>query len=155
MICRDVKQLLNHEVTRNNETMAEASRHAESCEECSQLLVLESLTTSLLSVPAADAEFEPSPFWFSKVKSRIQEMKEYGISSWEAAIMGLRGWIAAFGAVAMLLVALSLQWQLSGAAIHIDHEEELNAQASVEELIGGGAENDSPAIQIEEGRYEQ
>ena len=153
MICKDVKRQVKYGMPRNREAMAEARAHAETCASCSQFLALDNLTASLLSALAWDAEFEPSPFWLSKVKSRIQEMKEHGISSWEAAIMGLKGWIAAFGAAAMLLIALGLQWQVSNGSI--DHEEELNAQASVEELISGGPENDAPAKSSEENRYDQ
>jgi hypothetical protein len=153
MICKDVKRLLRYEIKRSREATIEAQAHAETCTSCGQLLALETLTASLLSAPAAGAEFEPSPFWLSKVKNRIQEMKEHSLSSWEAAIMGLKGWIAAFGAAAIVLMAIGLQWQLSNASV--DHEEELNAQASVEELISGDPESDVPVKSSEESRYDQ
>ncbi len=142
MNCKEVLQAIRfHNTGRLSEDVI---RHTESCFECRANLSDERVIHSLLSQQGM--EMEPSPFWMNRLKNRIHEMREQGVSSWEAAIVGLRGWITALGAVAILVIAVSLEWSrpnLSGSFARpdlVDHEAQDVDPNSVEELIGSASD---------------
>lgn len=97
---------------------------------------VERLAGEMIEVYAAriDAEAELAagrPFLAAKVRNRIREMREQNVSSWEAAVMAMRGWILALGAAAILFFFVSMQWQ-APASLRSDADE-INTS---EELIG-------------------
>jgi len=72
----------------------------------------------------------------NRIRSRIQEIREQRASSWEMAMGSMRGWLAAFAAVAVLLIAASIQWQSSPVTSDFDHDgDELTTQNPAEYLI--------------------
>ncbi|MDX2034674.1 MAG: hypothetical protein SF339_28620 [Blastocatellia bacterium] len=82
-----------------------------------------------------DAEAELAagqPFFAARVRNRIREMREQNVSSWEAAVMAMRGWILALCAAAILffLVGAQVIQQTTPATLETD---EINTS---EELIG-------------------
>ncbi len=94
------------------------------------------LAGRLISCYAArvDAEAEEAAgqaFFAARVRNRIREMREQNVSSWEVAVMALRGWIVALGAAAIIFFFVSTQWQASTTMD--DVADEINAS---EELIG-------------------
>jgi hypothetical protein len=149
MTCKEVTRVLKYYITASPDLLVKVEEHAAGCASCSEMLALDRLSTSLIRNYCAPARenVEPSPFWTTRLKARIQEMKEQGVSSWEAAIMGLKGVITAMGAVAIILFAVSLQWQLtntSDTVLRVDNEiEDAGQQQSLEELLTDASENGS------------
>lgn len=94
------------------------------------------LAGELIEVYAARIDAEAGaaagqPFLAARVRNRIREMREQNVSSWEAAVMAMRGWILALGAAAILFFFVSMQWQ-APASMGNDTDE-INTS---EELIG-------------------
>jgi hypothetical protein len=123
MNCKEAHQAIGfHHSGRMSEDIM---RHAETCRECRASLAAERVTVSLLSLQQA-SDMEPSPF-----------------CSWEAAIVGLRGWITALGAVAVLVIAVSVEWSrpsIPETYVRVDHETQDVDTNSVEELIGSASD---------------
>jgi hypothetical protein len=127
-------------------TLLAMRRHAASCDACGKLLAAEHLTDALVrAVAAADEReaIEPSPFWTSRMRRRIQEMRDQRVHSWEAHVMALHRWLAALGAAAVLLLGVSFQMRPVQIATQTNHEElpgieGASPQANVDELIGEG-----------------
>lgn len=94
----------------------EVTTHAERCEDCRQELAMQRLTSALLQAYTS-TEREPGehPDLMGRIRARIRELSEQGVGSWEAAILALRGWIFAFGAVAILLLTVSFQSKYTSA----------------------------------------
>jgi len=88
--------------------------HAEICSDCRKEIALARLTAALLKAysPAEKEIGEPADL-MARIRARIRELGEQGVGSWESAVLALRGWIFAFGAVAILLLSMSVQWKLS------------------------------------------
>jgi hypothetical protein len=76
-----------------------------------------------------------NPFLISKIRGRIQELREQRFGSWEIAVAAMRGWLVAFTTVAIILIAVSVQWQRQPSVITSDLDDELNAQNPAEYLI--------------------
>ncbi|MCI0663877.1 MAG: hypothetical protein L0220_22705 [Acidobacteria bacterium] len=74
-----------------------------------------------------------NPFLISKIRNRIQELREQRFGSWEMAVAAMRGWLLAFATVAIILITVSVQWQPS--TIMSDLDDELGAQNPAEYLI--------------------
>jgi hypothetical protein len=72
------------------------------------------------------------------IKARIRELSEQGINSWESAILALRGWVIAFGAAAVLLLAVSAQWHSSTPGASNDQDADLSTLSALnEDYISG------------------
>jgi len=83
----------------------------------------------------------------SKIKRRIQEIREQRSSSWEAAVEAMSGWLAAFAAAAIILVAGAIQWRPSVMTSDLD----LVTQSMDEHLISDvpnptGVSKDNPNV---------
>jgi hypothetical protein len=140
MTCKELSKLVDESALHNELARAAAERHAENCESCHQTLAVDRLAGLLIKnyyTPAAES-LEPSPYWSTRLMARIHEMKEQSVSSWEAAIMGLKGWITALAAVAVVLIAAMLQGQFGAPDPLItgyNDFEEVAQPNSPEELI--------------------
>jgi hypothetical protein len=82
-----------------------------------------------------------------KIKRRIQEIREQRSSSWETAVEVMSGWLAAFAAAAIILVAGAIQWRPSVMTSDLD----LGAQNMDEHLISDipsptGVSKDNPNV---------
>ncbi|MGH9841348.1 MAG: hypothetical protein ACREEM_21550 [Blastocatellia bacterium] len=152
MNCNELKRKIKFGQPQRSSTLLSMRQHAASCEACGKLFAAETLTEALVKINAAPAtedaeEFEPSPFWTSRLKHRIQEMREQHAHSWESHLMGLRRWVTALGAVAMLLLAMSAEWR-PPATVDLASQPETDlpetaleeATLHVDELISSGPE---------------
>jgi hypothetical protein len=84
----------------------------------------------------------PSHFLFTRVKSRIQEMREQSLNSWESAVTRARGWLAAFAITAAILIAINIQWQ-SAMIGDLDNEsdEQNPAEYYISDIPDPGSED--------------
>ena len=143
MTCKEVTRAVNYQLTASPTVLTRVEEHAAECRTCREMLALDRLSISLIETYCEpDGEnVGPSPFWTNRLRARIQEMKQQGVSSWEAAIMGLKSLITVMGAVAIVLVAASLQSQPTNtneSVLRNDTEvEDIGQQYSLEELITG------------------
>lgn len=141
MNCNELKRRVKYGQPQQRTTLQVMREHAAGCADCRQLLAAESLAEALLNARKTD-DFDPSPFWASKLKRRIEEMRDQGVHSWEAYLMGLRGWLTALGAAAMLLLAMSVGWRSVNVASQPETDlEEAGLHASLDELISSGPES--------------
>jgi len=128
MKCTEIKRILKNEYIKNKKvdstnainatdaTYDKAMAHARRCEDCGQELAMERLTLALLKAyTSSENEVSEPPYLMARIRARIRELGEQGVGSWESAILALRGWIFAFGAVAVLLLTMSVQWKFSNA----------------------------------------
>jgi hypothetical protein len=129
MKCTEIKRILKNEYIKNKQvdsanatnatsttdaTYDRAMAHAKLCEDCGAELAMERLTLALLKAYASsEKEVSEPPYLMGRIRARIRELGEQGVGSWESAILALRGWIFAFGAVALLLLTMSVQWKFS------------------------------------------
>jgi len=112
MTCKEVKKVLNQGyLSPATRIPYEAKIHARSCARCSQELAINSLTNVLVSGFSDFQGPEQSPWddarLVNRIKARIEEADGRGMGSWDASIIAIRGWLLAFGATAILLLALS------------------------------------------------
>jgi hypothetical protein len=112
MTCKEVKKVLTHGfLSPATRIPYEVKYHARSCERCGQELAINSLTNALVGGFSDFEEPEQSPWdearLVNRIKVRIREMDGRGLGSWDTSIIAIRGWLLAFGATAILLLALS------------------------------------------------
>lgn len=136
MNCRQVQKQLRYGYPTSLTARTEIEAHARQCASCRQEIVMERFTSALVKAYADPAE-EWDPMGeqrlLHRTMSRIREMKERGTSSWEAAIIGIRGWLFAFGAAALVLLVLSVA-QLERSAPTVVIEPRNNDISSVSGL---------------------
>lgn len=116
----------------------EIESHARNCQTCSRELVLEKMTRELLRSYSSDST--ELTHWdevrmINRVKSRLQEMAERNQFSWENSIIAVRGWLVAFGAVALLLLALSGQMAINDSNNRQDQSLSKNTGINPDEEI--------------------
>ncbi|MGH9428229.1 MAG: hypothetical protein ACRD2L_18245 [Terriglobia bacterium] len=120
--------------------------HARSCPACRNLLMLDKLTSAIIKASRASSnEVEraaSNPFLINSIRNRIQELREQRFGSWEMAVTAMRGWLVAFATVAIILIAVSVQWQPS--AITSDLDDDLNTQSTAEYLVSDVPSEDDP-----------
>jgi hypothetical protein len=112
MTCKEVKKVLNHSYLSPAARIPyEVKIHARSCAHCSQELAINSLTNTLVGGFSDFEEPGQSPWddvrLVNRIKARIRELDGRGMGSWDTSIIAIRGWLLAFGATAVLLLALS------------------------------------------------
>ncbi len=140
MNCKEVKRALKYG---NSFDRNEVVDHTGRCENCREDLALESLTTALMNVHISDHKsngemIEENPYLITRIRARIRELGEQGVTSWESAILALRGWVVAFGTAAVLLVAISAQWQSTNMSAANDNDADLSTLSSLnEDYISG------------------
>ena len=148
MTCREVNRLLKKEYFPASNTIQEVKSHALSCGECGQELVLNTLMGALVNSYVDANSYEYSPWddvrLVNQIKSRIHTINEHRTGSWDAAVIGIRGWLLAFGAMAIFLLVLS--GQFSAGKSGSDKVTRTNPNWS-EELV---STNSSPNLPLEE-----
>jgi hypothetical protein len=133
MKCRKAKRLIKDGTYRengSNQDARQAAQHTEQCERCHRDLLMESLSSALLSAHRPKLlplpEIPENPYLMTRIKARIRELGEQGAGSWESAVLALRGWVIAIGAAAFLMLAISFQWQPSDRADRADRRDTAN-----------------------------
>lgn len=151
MNCHRVRNLLKYNPASAGEFEYEIERHAQSCKSCAQELVISKLMNTLLRAEDSADNCDGSP-WEStrlvnRIKSRIQEVGERSANSWDLAIIGVRGWLVAFGVTAILLLVLSTDLAKNNSGAH-STVSNLNRSVNLsEELVSS---NSSPNLLPEE-----
>ena len=142
MKCNDARRLFKFGSNLSDTDRSEVTIHTANCEDCRKQAALESLAGALIKAhsstynrPAENAE---NPFLIARIKARIRELSEHGVGSWESAVLGLRGWLIAFGATAAILLSISVQGQLSNTTLSQDGENDLSFRAAIEEEFISG-----------------
>ena len=104
----------------------EAAIHLAACQKCKNLTLLYNLAPDIIKAACAPnslpIEYSASPAFMSNIKARVQVIREQHNSSLESAIESTKGWIAAFAAAAVILVAVSIQWRSTPVTNDIDHD---------------------------------
>jgi hypothetical protein len=92
-------------------------------------LILDKLMCAIIKAGQASAdemeEAASNPFLINKIRNRIRELREQQFGSWEMVVATMpkwKGWLAAFAATAIILMAVSIQWQPSTVASDLDDE---------------------------------
>jgi hypothetical protein len=133
MNCKQARKLF-----RTNSAHGDEFRtHSAICDRCRKELAIEALTSALIkahsSINLSDTETVDNPYLMARIRTRIRELSEHGVNSWESAILALRGWLIAFGAAAILLLTISVQWQLSNSSQPNDNDSELTQLSNISE----------------------
>jgi len=130
--------------------------HARSCPACHDLLLLNKLMSVLVEASWASSDeaeqTASNPFLVSKIRDRIQELREQRFGSWEIAVAAMRGWLVAFATAAIILIAVSIQWQRQ-PPITSDLDDELSTQNSAEYLISDVPNPVNPYLPSEDDPY--
>jgi len=131
MECKEVDRIIKYRYVIPSDGNSQIIMHVRDCPPCRNLIALDRLTFALIEARRpSDCEIDQDTskaFWVNKVRNRIREMREQHYSSWELALTTMRGWLAAFAAAALILIAISIQWR--------HPTEELNIQNPGEYLI--------------------
>jgi hypothetical protein len=135
--------LLRYGYRESDFNSGEIRAHIAQCQRCREDLALERLAAVLIKAHRSltpDTDPGVNPYLMTRIRARIRELGEQGVNSWESAILTLRGWLIAFGAAAVLLFSLSMQWQLSNATAANDQDNEQTALSIIsEDFISGNA----------------
>jgi len=138
MKCREVARITNHSRTALGSVSNPMLIHARSCLTCHDLLLLNKLMSAIVEAGCASSDeigqTASNPFLLSKIRNRIQELREQRFGSWEMAVTAMRGWLVAFATVAIVLIAVSVQWRRQPSTITSDLDDELSAQNPAEYL---------------------
>ncbi len=137
MKCKEAARIMKYSRTDSEDASNPMPSHTRYCPACRNLFLLDKLAPAIIKAGCASSdEIEktaPNPFLISKIRHRIQELREQRYGSWEIAVAAMRGWLVAFATVAIILVAVSIRWQ--PPTITSDLDDELNMQNPAEYLI--------------------
>lgn len=151
MNCKEIETITKHGGALSSASAAAAADHIKYCMACKTLLLSERLAPAIIkaaSAPGDDAlQVNSNAMLVARIKRRIQEIREQRSSSWETAVEAMSGWLAAFAAAAIILVAGAIQWRPSATAIDLD----LITQNMDEHLISdapspAGVSKDNPHV---------
>ena len=94
------------------------SAHAQRCVDCLEQAQQTALTDQLLTQRASELNrqsYTLPPFFMAKLAARLRaEAEPYGLT-WEHAVPALRGWLLAFSAAALLLIAAAFTLSANSA----------------------------------------
>ncbi len=136
MNCRDIKRKILF--APDSLESAEVRRHVERCQNCRRSVAGERLTSMMIRSGMRGDDLQAvSPFLMSRIRARIGELHDQGAGSWESAILALRGWLIAFGAVAAVLLLMTGLWG-SRNSLTRDHDTELSSISNVNEVLLSG-----------------
>ncbi len=151
MKCKEIRTVAKYG---NTISPASTVAHIKTCTNCQDILLLDRLAPAIIRAASASdldaSQAAPSPVFINKIRIRIREMREQHSSSWELAMESMKGWLAAFAATAVILIAASIQWQPSAVTSDFDHDsEESITQNPGEDLISdipdlGSTSKDNP-----------
>jgi hypothetical protein len=151
MNCKEIRIITKHGGALSPTSAAGAEDHIKNCMACKNLLLSERLAPAIIKAagaPCPDApQAKSNAMLIGKIKRRIQEIREQRSSSWETAVEAMSGWLAAFAAAAIILVAGAIQWHPSVMTSDLD----LGAQNMDEHLISDipsptGVSKDNPNV---------
>jgi hypothetical protein len=129
MNCKEIQTAAKYGGNSAAAIVAEVEEHIRSCASCKTLLLSERLVPAIIKAAsdAADDDDSARPYsmasnalLISKIKRRIQEIRDQRSSSWEAAVEATSGWLAAFAVAAIILVVGAIQWRPSMMASDAD-----------------------------------
>lgn len=142
MKCREAIRLMTYGRDAESGVRFALKEHALHCKKCSQELMTNSAIKSVLdhySEPFNTGVVEQDVWQetrlINQVRARIQAAKENGLGTWESAIISVRGWLFAFAAAAIFLLALSSQSAFTRTSV---------ATPQVEDLISNNTQLNSP-----------
>lgn len=148
MNCREVKKILRKGHFPVSNKVQEMEHHALDCIKCKQELIISNLINALISDDVAADSYEYSPWdevrLVNQIKSRIHTVNEHKSGTWDAAVIGIRGWLLAFGAMAIFLLMLISQFPADSSGS--DKVSRTNPNWS-EEFV---STNSSPNLPLEE-----
>lgn len=134
MKCTEIKKILKNENNKDNAIHAQVMTHAEICGDCRREIALARLTSALLKAYSASGKDAGEPTdLMARIRTRIRELGEQGVGSWESAVLALRGWIFAFGAVALLMLTMSVQWKPTNTTGMIDPVDDATSLTNISE----------------------
>jgi hypothetical protein len=151
MNCKEIQTITKHRGALSPASAAAAEGHVKNCAACKNLLLSERLAPAIIkaaSATGADAhQVNSNTMLVGRIKRRIQEIREQRYNSWETAAEAMSGWLAAFAAAAVILVAGAIQWRPSVMASDLD----LIPQNADEHLISDvpsptGVSKDNPHV---------
>jgi hypothetical protein len=148
MNCKEIHSLTSYGGDIATANVAEVDEHVKSCVSCKNLLLSERLAPAIIRAASASIldgirdsvrpygphDSDSNAMLISRIKRRIQEIRDQRSSSWEAAVEATRGWLAAFAVVAIVLVVGAIQWRPSIMASDLD----LITQNADEHIISDG-----------------
>lgn len=149
MNCKQIHTVTKYGGALSTISAAKAEDHVKNCIACRNLLLSERLAPAIIKAASAPGpesiQINSDAVLISRIKRRIQEIREHRSSSWEAAVEAMSGWLAAFAVTAIILIAASIQWRPSAMAGDFD----LVTQNADEHLISDapaptGASKDDP-----------
>lgn len=138
MKCTEIKKILKNDNKKDNKKdiaiHAQVMAHAEICDDCRREIALARLTSALLKAYSSSGKEAGEPTdLMTRIRTRIRELSEQGVGSWESAVLALRGWIFAFGAVALLLLTMSVQWKPTNSPGMIDPVDDATSLTNISE----------------------
>ena len=151
MNCKEIQTITKNRGTLPRTSAARAEDHIKNCMACKNLLLSERLAPAIIKAagaPGSDTLLAaPNAMLIGRIKRRIQEIREQRSSSWETAVEAMSGWLAAFAAAAIILVAGAIQWRPPAMTSDID----LTTQSMDEHLISdapsaAGMSKDNPNV---------
>jgi hypothetical protein len=117
MNCKQIHTVTKYGGAISTISAAKAEDHVKNCIACRNLLLSERLAPAIIKAASApgleSTQINSDAVLISRIKRRIQEIREHRSSSWEAAVETMSGWLAAFAVTAIILIAASIQWRLS------------------------------------------
>jgi hypothetical protein len=151
MNCKEIQIITKYGGALSPTFAAGAEDHIKNCTACKNLLLSERLAPAIIKAASAPCPDTPqaksNAMLIGKIKRRIQEIREQRSSSWETAVEAMSGWLAAFAAAAIILVAGAIQWRPSVMTSDLD----LVTQSMDEHLISdvpspAGVSKDNPNV---------
>jgi len=126
MKCKEIRAISRQKNKLTPTMTAEVSIHIAACLKCKNQALLDKLAPAIIKAASAPNslpnEYIASPAFMNKIRARVQVIREQHNSSLESAIESTKGWIAAFAAAAVILIAVSIQWRHTVVATNIDHD---------------------------------
>jgi hypothetical protein len=151
MNCKEIETITKYGGALSPTSAAGAEDHVKDCMACKNLLLSERLAPAIIKAASALGPDVPQAKYntmlIGKIKRRIQEIREQRSGSWETAVEAMSGWLAAFAAAAIILVAGAIQWRPSVMTSDLD----LVPQSMDEHLISDvpsptGVSKDNPNV---------
>jgi anti-sigma factor RsiW len=148
--CRKFRRALNYSSQLSDADREGLSMHTANCEACRKAAAIGSLTSALIKAHASEIEAqEVNPYLMARIRARIRELGGMagGVGSWESAVLSLRGWLLAFGAAALILLSISVQWRLSDVVP--DQDNDVTSLSNIgEEFISGNLGKPAGALPL-------
>lgn len=136
MKCREAIKLMTYRLDGETARQFAIKEHALSCQKCRREIATNQAIKFILDqYSLSSGEFDneigtENDVWqetrlINQVRARIQSAKESGLGTWESAIVSVRGWLFAFAAAAIFLLALSGQLAVNKPSVATPQIEDL------------------------------